>query len=85
MIEAERVAGEVVAAAWSDIAHDCDRALADVREKYLVRAARVLEAQNDLRACGAESWIAGAVIYQQAFQLAWDVLDEHGLLIELEG
>lgn len=85
LIEAERIGGEVVADAWGDIAADCDRALADVREQYLVQAARVLEAQNDLRARGAESWIAGGVIYQQALQLAWDMLDEHGLLTDLDG
>lgn len=85
LMEAERVAGEVVADAWGDIAADCDQALADVREQYLVQAARVLEAQNDLRARGADSWIAGGVIHHHAFQIAWDVLDEHGLLTELDG
>lgn len=84
LMEAERIAGAAVADAWPDIADDCDRALADVRELYLVQAARALEAQNDLRARGAESWIAGAVMHHHAFQLAWDVLDEHGLLEHLE-
>ena len=32
---------------------------------------------------GAESWIGRAVIHHHAFQLAWDVLDEKGLLTEL--
>ena len=45
LIEAERVAGEVVDDAWDDMSGDCDRALADVHELYLVQAARVLEAQ----------------------------------------
>ena len=58
LIEAERVAGEVVEDAWDDISGDCDRALADVHELYLVHAARVLEAQEDLHDNGAESWIA---------------------------
>ena len=84
LIEAERVAGEVVEDAWDDISGDCDRALADVHELYLVQAARVLEAQEDLHDNGAESWIAGAVMHQQAFQLAWDVLEEKGLLTELD-
>jgi hypothetical protein len=44
----------------------------------------VLEAQEDLHDNGAESWIAGAVMHQQAFQLAWDVLEEKGLLTELD-
>ena len=48
LIEAERVAGEVVEDAWDDMSGDCDRALADVHELYLVQAARVLEAQQDL-------------------------------------
>lgn len=85
LMEAERVAGEVVAGAWGEIALDCEQALADVRERYLVQAARVLEAQADLRERGVESWIAGGVIHQQAFRLAWDVLDEKGLLTEHDG
>ncbi len=84
LIEAERVAGEVVADAWDDISGDCDLALADVHELYLVQAARVLEAHEDLHDNGAESWIARAVMHQQAFQLAWDVLEEKGLLTELD-
>lgn len=84
LIEAERIAGEVVGEAWDDMSGECDRALADAHELYLVQAARVLEAQEDLHDNGAESWIARAVIYQQAFQLAWDVLEERGLLTELE-
>lgn len=35
-------------ARWSELADDCDRALADVHEQYLVQAARVLEMQDDL-------------------------------------
>jgi hypothetical protein len=84
LIEAERVAGEVVDEAWDDMSVECDRALADVRELYLVQAARVLEAQEDLHDNGSESWIAGAVMHQQTFQLAWDVLEEKGLLTELD-
>ena len=83
LMEAERIANELVADAWGDIALDCDQALADVRELYLVQAARVLEAQDDLRANGAESWIAKGLIHHHAFQLAWDVLDETDLLTEL--
>ncbi len=84
LIEAERVAGEVVDEAWDDMSGECDRALADVHELYLVQAARVLEAQEDLHDNGSESWIARAVMHQQAFQLAWDVLEEKGLLTELD-
>ena len=84
LIEAERIASEVVDDAWGELSLDCDQALADVRELYLVQAARVLEAQEELHERGAESWIARAVMHQQAFQLAWDVLDERGLLTELE-
>lgn len=83
LIEAESVAGEVVLDAWGEIAADCDRACANVRELYLVQAARVVEAQQDLHENGSESWIARAVMHQHAFELAWDVLDEKGLLTEL--
>ena len=82
LIEAERVATEIVADAWGDIAADCDRALAELHERYLVQAARVIEAQKDLAARGSESWVAGGVIHHHAFHLAWDILDEHGLLTE---
>jgi hypothetical protein len=82
LIEAERVAEEVVADAWGDIAADCDRALAELHERYLVQAARVQEAALDLAARGGESWIARGVVHQHAFRLAWDILDEHGLLTE---
>ena len=44
LIEAERIATGVVDDAWGELSLDCDRALADVRELYLVQAARVLEA-----------------------------------------
>jgi len=84
LIEAERIATGVVDDAWGELSLDCDRALADVRELYLVQAARVLEAQEDLHRNGSDSWIARAVIHHQAFQLAWDVLDERGLLTELD-
>jgi hypothetical protein len=82
LMEAERMATEIVADAWGDIAADCDLALADLHERYLMQAARILEAQEDLAARGSESWVAGGVIHHQAFQLAWDILDEHGLLTE---
>ena len=83
LIEAERIATQVVADAWGDIAADCERALADVHELYRVQAASVLEAEEDLRLHGAESWIAQAVMHQKAFSLAWDVLDKNDLLTEL--
>lgn len=83
LMEAERVAGEVVADEWGDVAAACDQALAEVHELYLGQAASVLEAKEDLRENGADSWIARAVRYQRAFNLAWDVLDEKGLLREL--
>jgi len=83
LLEAERVAGDVVCDAWGEIAFECDQALADVRELYLVQAVRVLEAQDDLRENGSESWIARAVIHREAFAIACDVLDDRGLLKEL--
>jgi hypothetical protein len=82
LMEAERVAGDVVCDAWGEIAFECDQALANVRELYLVQAARVLEAQDDLRQNGSESWIARAVIHREAFGIAWDVLEDRGLLAE---
>lgn len=83
LMEAERIAGEILADAWGDIAADCEQALADVRELYLVQAARVLEAHDDLRTNGSDAWIARGVIHHHAFDLAWDVLDENDLLTEL--
>jgi hypothetical protein len=83
LIECERLAGEVVADAWGEIALDCEQALEAVHELYLEQVSQVIEAQQDLQANGAGSWIARAVLYEQAFQLAWDVLDEKGLLMEL--
>jgi hypothetical protein len=83
LIEAERVAGDVVCDSWGEIAFECDQALADVRELYLVQAARVLEARDDLRENGSESWIARAVIHREAFAIAWDVLEDRGLSTEL--
>jgi hypothetical protein len=83
LMEAERLANEVVADAWGDIALECDEALTAVHERYLDQAAQVLEAHEDLRVHGADSWIGQAVVHHHAFQLAWDVLDEKGLLTEL--
>jgi hypothetical protein len=83
LMEAERIATQVVADAWGDIAADCERALADVHELYRLQAASVLEAEEDLRRRGADSWIAQAVMHQKAFNLAWDVLDKNDLLTEL--
>ena len=83
LMKAERIAGEIVTGAWGELAADCDRALADVRELYLVQAARVLEAQEDLRTNGSDAWIARGLIHHHAFELAWDVLDENDLLTEL--
>jgi hypothetical protein len=82
LMEAERIATEVVTDAWGDVAADCGRALAELHERYLVQAARVLEAQKDLSERGSEPWVARGLIHHHAFQLAWDVLDEHGLLTE---
>ena len=83
LMEAERLAGEVVADAWGEIALECDEALTVVHERYLDQATQVLEAHEDLNVHGADSWIGRAVIHHHAFQLAWDVLDEKGLLTEL--
>jgi hypothetical protein len=83
LIEAGRVAVDVVCNAWGEIALECDQALADVRELYLVQAVCVLEAQDDLRQNGSESWIARTVIHREALGIAWDVLEDRGLLMEL--
>jgi hypothetical protein len=84
LIDAGEIAKDVLDDAWGDVSESYDRALAAVHELYLVQAARVLEAQRDMHEHGSDSWIARAVMHQQSFQLAWDVLDEKGLLIELD-
>jgi len=83
LIEAEQVATAVVGEAWGEVGFDCERALSDVHELYLLQSARVLEAQDELRRRGSDSWIARSVVHEFAAQLAWDVLDERGLLAEL--
>ena len=83
LMEAERVATEVVADAWGELAADCEEALADVHELYEHHAACVLEAREDLRRRGAESWIAHCVIHRKALHLAWDILEAKELLTEL--
>jgi hypothetical protein len=44
----------------------------------------VLEAQDDLDEHGRESWIAQAVLHELGCRLAWDVLDDCGLLTDLD-
>lgn len=76
LLEAERLATAAIRERWQAVAGDCERALADAQETYLVLASYVREAIDDLRRRGVESWIAGAVTHQLAFGLAWDVLDD---------
>lgn len=82
LMEAERLATEAIRDRWSTLQEACERALEDVHDAYLAQAACVHEADDDLRERGVESWIAGAVIHQHAFSLAWDVLDELDLVAE---
>ena len=69
LMEAERLAGEVVADAWGELALDCDEALTAVHERYLDQATQVLEAHEDLNAHGADSWIGQAIIHHHRFSL----------------
>lgn len=74
---AERIATESVGDYWSgELEEQCARALGDVHEEFLVNAVRCLEAGEMLEAEGRESWVAGAVIHQLAFDAVWDVLTE---------
>jgi hypothetical protein len=84
LIEAERLARAAIDPHWDALAPSCELALADVHERYLAAAAQVLEAGEDLRTRGPTSWIAGAVLHRVAFDLAWQALDDCGLLIDLD-
>lgn len=80
LMEAERLATEAVRDRWQALEEACERALGDVHESYLVQASYVLEALEELRERGVESWIARALIHDRAFNLAWNVLDDLDLL-----
>ena len=78
-IETERHAREVLEDVWeSELEERCARALGDVHERYVVQAARVLAEIGALEEVGREAWIARAVLYQLAVNLAFDVLDADG-------
>lgn len=73
----ERIAEDVIDAAWSDeLIEACRRGLAETHEFFLRSAACCLEADADLTAKGCESWIAGAIRHQLAFDAVWDTLDD---------
>jgi hypothetical protein len=74
---AERIAVEALSKLWeAELAIPCARALGDAHELALVQAQRCLDAARDLDERGADSWIAGAVLHQLAFDVAWDLLAE---------
>jgi hypothetical protein len=80
---AERIASDAIEAVWSEeLVEQCARALAEAHEEFLVAAARCLEAADELEHKGRESWIAGAVLHRVAFDAAWDVLAEDGILLD---
>jgi hypothetical protein len=83
-MEAERLARLAVEPRWSTLRSSCELALTEVHEWYLLAAAGVREAEDDLGHRGAESWIAGAVLHRLAENLAWQVLGDCGLLFELD-
>ena len=84
LIEAETLAMAALEPLWeSEIAVQCEAALAGAHVLGLEQAQYVLEARDDLGEHLRDSWIARAVMHDLAFRLAWDVLDAEGLLEEL--
>jgi len=76
---AERLAGEAIDEEWAaELLEECERALAEAHEGFLVRAARCLEAAEKLESDGLESWIAGTIRHRLAFDASWETLTEQG-------
>jgi hypothetical protein len=82
LIHGEELAGKAVDELWheEDLGRAYARALAEVHEEYVTRAARVLEVADDLVTAGRESWIARALRHQFAFAASWEAQDRLGLL-----
>jgi hypothetical protein len=72
---AELIAGDVIDAEWpQELVGECERALAEAHEDFLVRAARCLEAAHDLEVDGRESRIGQAIRHRLAFDASCDVI-----------
>jgi hypothetical protein len=82
-IETEALALEALGGLWEGELHKrCAQALADVHGAYLVRVTTVDDARQALEAEGRDAWIAGALVFELAGRLAWNVLDAEGLLVD---
>lgn len=82
---AERIAAEELDAQVSDeLVRQCERALGEAHDSFLLTAARCLDAADDLRRHGPASWIALAVRHRLAFDAAWDAMAESGHVVEME-
>jgi hypothetical protein len=80
---AERIAGELIDAHWpSELLDECERALAEAHEAFLVRAGRCRDEAEALERDGRESWIAQALRHRLAFDAAWDVITENDEVVE---
>jgi hypothetical protein len=82
IIEAEELATHAVDDIWcaEDLADAYARALTDIREQYLADAVRVQEVAASLEADGRDSWVASALRYHFAFDVAWKALGRLGVL-----
>jgi hypothetical protein len=80
---AERIVSDLIDSVWSqELVDQCERAVADAHEGFLVAAARCLGLADELATEGREAWIAGAMRHRLAFDATWDVLAEEGRLDE---
>jgi hypothetical protein len=82
-IETEAFALEALVVLWDgELRASCLGALAKVHEAYVQQAAGVLDAIQVFEDEGREAWIAGAILFELAGRLAWNVLDAEGMLVE---
>ena len=80
---AERIAGELIDAHWpSELLDECERALAEAHEAFLVRAGRCRDEAEALERHGRESWIVQALRHRLAFDAAWGVITEDDGVVE---
>jgi len=80
---AERIAGDLIDTHWpGELLDECERALAEAHEAFLVRAGRCREQAEALERDGCESWIAQALRHRLAFETAWNVITEADEVVE---
>jgi hypothetical protein len=86
LMHGEELAGRAVDELWHEegLGSAYERALAEVHEEYVARAARVLDVADDLVTAGRESWIARALRHQFAFDASWEAQDRLGLLTRFD-